>query len=192
MMSATPVDWQSHSVKGLAALDDETMPAMELIYLDALAVHLLGPDAPVAPYTVEHGSAIVSLLLRAVADAPAVGALEEPAERDGTVESEAASVARKAVVEGAHRFAGRGGHGVHQLVTRFLAAAVGELERLKDEPEAQVCSLFQYGLLAIASGPENQTNGETAESLRAAFQLWDQRIGEGFVPPWRVVVGSST
>lgn len=196
MMSATPVDWQSHSVKGLAALDVETMPAMELIYLDALAVHLLGPEAPAAPYTVEHGSAIVSLLLRAVADAPAVGALEEPGNSDGAAESEAAPTGplpgRKAVVDGAHRFAGRSGHGVHQLVTRFLAAAVGELERLKDSPEAQVCSLFQYGLLAIASGPENQTNGETAESVRAAFQLWDERIGEGFVPPWRVVAGTSS
>ena len=87
---------------------------------------------------------------------------------------------------GAHRFAGRGGHGVHQLVTRFLAAAVGELERL-DEPEAQVRSLFHYGLLAIASGPENRASAETSESVLASFHAWDQRIGEGLVPPWRVV-----
>ncbi|KRF14835.1 hypothetical protein ASH02_11180 [Nocardioides sp. Soil796] len=181
-MNAAPVDWQSHSAEGLARLRVEAMPAMELIYLDALAVHLLGPDAPTAPYTVEHGAAIASLLLRAAADSAAVDLVVEPDDRDA-----AAAAARTAIVDGAHRFAGRGGHGVHQLVTRFLGAAVGELERLKDTPEAQVASLFHYGLLAIASGPQNQTTAETAESIRATFHVWDERIGDGFVPPWRVV-----
>ena len=57
----------------------------------------------------------------------------------------------------------------------------------KDDPEAQVRSLFHYGLLAIASGPENQTNEETSEGILTAFALWDERIGAGFVPSWRVV-----
>lgn len=180
-MNASPVDWQSQSVEGLTRLSVDAMPAMELIYLDGLAVHLLGPDAPAAPYTIEHGTAVASLLLRAVTDSAALDLQIEPDDGDP-----AAASAREAVVEGAHRFAGRGGHGVHQLVTRFLAAAVGELERL-DEPEAQVRSLFHYGLLAIASGPENRASAETSESVLAAFHLWDERIGEGLVPPWRVV-----
>jgi len=76
---------------------------------------------------------------------------------------------------------------VHQLLSRFLAAATGELERHKEDPEAQVRSLFHYGLLAIASGPENQTNVATSEGVLLAFATWDKRIGTGFVPPWRIV-----
>ncbi|WP_157520025.1 hypothetical protein [Nocardioides dokdonensis] len=157
---------------------------MELLYLDGLAVHLLGPDAPVPPYTVEHGTTIASHLLRAVTDAPTVDLELEP---DPDEEDPAISVARESVVAGGHRLSSRGGPGVHQLVTRFLTAAVGELEQHKDDPEGQVRSLFYYGLLAIASGPENQTNDQVAEGALAAFNAWDARIGAGFVPPWRIV-----
>lgn len=181
-MNASPVDWQSQSVAGLTQLSVDAMPAMELIYLDRLAVHLLGPDAPVAPYTIEHGTVIASMLLRAVIDSAAVDLGLEPNDRDA-----ASAPAREAVVDGAHRLAHRGGRGAHQLVTRFLSAAVGELERHKESPEAQVRSLFYYGLLAIASGPENKTNVETSESALAAFHSWEERIGGGFVPPWRIV-----
>lgn len=180
-MNASPVDWQSQSVGGLARLSVDDMPAMELIYLDALAVHLLGADAPVPPYTIQHGTAVASMLLRAVTDSAGTDLALEP--DDGDLH---AAVARSAVVDGAQRFAGRGGHGVHQLVTRFLAAAVGELERIKD-PEAQVRSLFHYGLLAIASGPENQASVEISDSVLASFHAWDERIGSGLVPPWRIV-----
>lgn len=181
-MNESPVDWQSQSVEGLARLSVDHMPAMELVYLDGLATHLFGADAPSPPYTIEHGTAIASLLLRAVTDAPAVDLGLEPDDREST-----SAWAREAVVDGAHRLASRGGHGVHQLVTRFLAAAVGELERHKEAPEAQVRSLFYYGLLAIASGPENKASAETAESVLAVFHAWDERIGGGFVPPWRIV-----
>lgn len=182
MNASSPVDWQSQSVAGLTRLSLDTMPAMELIYLDGLAIHLLGPEAPEAPYTIEHGSAIVSQLLRAVNDAQLANLDHGSDDPDPLLVP-----ARAAVVDGAHRLAGRGGHGVHQLVTRFLAAAVGELERNQEEPEAQVRSLFYYGLLAVASGPENQANLETSESISAVFNDWDQRIGDGFVPPWRIV-----
>jgi hypothetical protein len=175
-------DWRSQSVGGLTRLSVDVMPAMELIYLDGLAAHLLGTNAPVSPYTIEHGTAIASLLLRAVTDAPAVELDFETDDREP-----ASAPAREAVVDGAHRLAGRGRHGVHQLVTRFLAAAVGELEQHKEAPEAQVRSLFYYGLLAIASGPENKATAETADSVLAAFHAWDERIGAGFVPPWRIV-----
>lgn len=181
-MNESPVDWQSLSVGGLKRLSVGDLPALELIYLDGLAAHLLGPDAPAPPYTIEHGTAIASLLLRAVVDASAVDLGLEPG--DGEL---ASTPARVAVVDGAGRFASRGGHGVHQLVTRFLAAAVGELQRNTDEPEGKVRSLFYYGLLAIASGPENKASAETAESVMAAFHAWNERIGAGFVPPWRIV-----
>lgn len=183
-MNASPMDWQSQSVEGLARLSIVDMPAMELIYLDALAVHLLGADAPVPPYTIEHGTAVASMLLRAVTDSAGTDLALEP--DDGGLPT---AVGRAAVVDGAHRFADRGGHGVHQLVTRFLAAAVGELERVKD-PQAQVRSLFHYGLLAIASGPENRASVETSDSVLAAFHAWDERIGNGLVPPWRIVAQS--
>lgn len=182
-MNAAPADWQTQSVEGLKRLTVRDVPALELIFLDGLAAHLLGPDAPAAPYTIEHGTAIASMLLRSVADAPArdIG----PAPEGGVPEAEPARVA---VVAGARRLAERGGIGVHQLVTRFLAAAVGELERNQAEPEEQVHALFIYGLLAVASGPENQANAEIAGGLQAAFRSWNDRIGDGFVPSWRVPV----
>lgn len=179
-MNATPADWQSQAAAGLAHLSVELMPAVELLFLDGLAAHLLGPQAPAPPYTIEHGTTIVSLLLRAVNDAPAVRL------GLGPDDDQAPGPGRQAVVSGAHRLAQRGGIGVHQLVTRFLSAAVGELEAHKDAPEVQVRSLHHYGLLAIASGPENQSNAETSESLLAAFRVWEARLGNGFVPPWRV------
>lgn len=182
-MNSAPVDWQTQSVEGLKRLSVRDVPALELIYLDALAAHLIGPDAPVAPYTIEHGTSIASMLLRSVADAPTrdIG----PRPEGGTP---AAEPTRAAIVSGARRLGDRGGIGVHQLVTRFLAASVGELERHQENPEEQVRSLFYYGLLAVASGPENQANAETAEGVEAAFQKWNERIGAGFVPPWRVAV----
>jgi hypothetical protein len=179
-VNATPADWQSQAAAGLAHLSVDVMPAMELLYLDGLAAHLLGPRPPVPPHTIEHGTTIVSLLLRAVNDAPAVSPDLGPGE------DHAARPGREAVVSGAHRLALRGGIGVHQLVSRFLPAAVGELEAHKDAPEVQLRSLHHYGLLAIASGPENQSSPETAESLLAAFCGWEERLGNGFVPPWRV------
>lgn len=186
-MNASTESWQSQSVAGLAQLSVGVMPAMELLYLDGLAAHLLGPDTPVPPYTIEHGTTIASLLLRALTDAPAVELHVEPDDR-----VEALAVSREAVVDGARQLARRGGIGAQQLVTRFLTAAVGELEQHREAPEAQVRSLFYYGLLAIASGPENKTNGETSESVLAAFRYWEERIGNGFVPPWRAPAEDSS
>jgi hypothetical protein len=186
-VNSSPVGWQGQSVEGLARLSMDAMPALELLFLDGLAVQLLGPEAPEPPYTIEQGTAVASLLLRAVADSTGLDVGIEPGHED-----EALAAGREAIVEGAHRFGTRGGHGVHQLVNRFLAAAVGELESHKDEPEAQVRALFYYGLMALASGPENQSNSETAESVLAAFHLWDERIGDGYVPQWRIVAPTSS
>lgn len=186
-MNASRADWQSQAVAGLVQLSVDLMPAMELLYLDGLAAHLLGPDAPAPPHTIEHGTTIASLLLRAVHDSSGVNLDLSPEEGEP-----ASAPGREAVVDGAHRLAQRGGLGAHQLVTRFLSAAVGELEQHKEEPEAQVRSLFYYGLLAIASGPENQTNAETSESVLAAFHAWEVRLGNGFVPPWRTTARSTS
>ncbi|KRA38958.1 MULTISPECIES: hypothetical protein [unclassified Nocardioides] len=186
-MNTTTADWQGQAVAGLSQLTPDAMPAMELLYLDGLAVHLLGPDAPAPPYTIEHGATIASLLLRALADAPVVELDLEPGDTDG-----ATATARAAIVDGAHRLARSGGLGAQRLVKRFLPAAVGELEQHKEGPEAQVRSLFYYGLLAIASGPENQTNAETSDGVLASFRAWDERIGAGFVPPWRIIDQEST
>lgn len=191
-MSGTAPDWQSASIQGLERLTTDHVPAVELLYLDALAVHLLGPEAPEPPYTLEHGTAIVGLLLQAVANAPLVVPELEADPAAGADEThDVSAVARAAVADGAQRLASRGGPGVHRVATRFLTAAVGELEQHAADPESQVRSLFYFGLLAIASGPENQTNAEVADGILAAFHRWDQRIGEGYVPPWRVVAGAS-
>lgn len=180
-MNTSTADWQSVAVAGLGQLSLEAMPAMELLYLDRLAAHLLGPEAPEPPYTIEHGATIVSLLLQAVKDAPVVVADLEPGDHD-----EPQGPARQAVVDGAHQLAETGALGAHRLAKRFLPAAVGELEQHKEDPEAQVRSLFYYGLLAIASGPANSASAETSDGLLAAFRSWDERIGQGFVPPWRI------
>lgn len=182
-MTQAPPDWQAQSLEALKRLKVRDVPALELIYLDGLAAHLLGPEAPEPPYTIEHGSAIASMLLRAVAAAPTRD-IGPPAED----EVASAKPAREAVAAGAHKLATRGGVGVHQLVSRFLGAVVGELEQLKETPELQVRSLFFYGLMAIASGPENQANDEIAQGVMGAFTHWDERIGQGFVPPWREAV----
>ena len=184
MNPTTSNDWQMQALGGLKGLSVEAMPAMELLFLDGLAAHLLGEEAPVPPFTVEHGTAIASHLLRAVANAATVDLGPDSDEAAPGVQE-----ARGAVVDGAHRLGNRGGPaGVHQLVSRFLTAAVGELEQHQEDPEAQVRSLFHYGLLAIASGPENKTNVETSEGVMAAFVAWDSRIGAGFVPSWRIPV----
>ena len=181
-MSSTTVDWQTQSAAALQQIAVRDLPALELIYLDALAAHLLGPDAPEEPYTIEHGTHIASLLLRSVADAPSRDIGPIPKGGAPSVET-----ARAAIVTGARRLGERGGIGAHQLVTRFIGAAVGELEAHKQDPEQQVRSLFFYGLLAIASGPENSASTETAEGIMSAFASWNDRIGAGFVPPWRSV-----
>lgn len=193
-MSPAPArDWQRQSIEALAGLTPERCPAAEILFLDGLAVQLMGPDAPVAPYTIEHGSAAVQHLLRSLVDSAALTDGDEP-ESWGTsaVDSEMDSdpivvAARAALVEGAHAFAQRGGPGVQQLVTRFVAAATGELEIHQESPEAQTRSLFYFGLLALGSGPDNRISQDAADGIVAIFTGWDARIGAGFVPPWRIV-----
>lgn len=179
-VSAQVASWQGQSAAGLAALSMPVMPAVELLLLDGLAAHLFGPDAPVQPYTIQHGTTLVSLLLRAVNDAPGINL--GTAGPDG---HPVLDVARQAVVDGAHALGNRRGQGAHQLASRFLTAAVGELERHKDDPETQVRSLFHYGLLAIASGTENKANADISEGILTAYDGWASRIADDFEPPWR-------
>lgn len=185
-MSATAhaKDWQQLSAKGLAELSLDRLPAAELLFLDGLAAHLMGPEAPAPPYTIEHGTQIVGHLLRALVECSLVEVEDSP---QSTAEM---SEARTAIVEGAHELAKRGVAGVKQLVNRFLAAAIGELEIHKESAEAQTRSLFYYGLLAVASGPDNRVAQSGADGILEVFNAWDGRIGEGFVPPWRIVATS--
>jgi hypothetical protein len=174
-------DWQQLSAGGLRGLSLDSLPAAELLFLDGLAAHLMGPEAPEAPSTIEQGTVVVGHLLRALVDCSMV-------KLEGSPQSTAEiSEARAAIVEGAHQFANRGVPGVKQLVNRFLAAAVGELEIHKESAEAQTRSLFYYGLLAVASGPNNLIAQEAADGILEVFKAWDGQIGDGFVPPWRLV-----
>ena len=177
-------DWQRLSRERLAGLSLDRLPAAELLFLDGLAAHLMGPEAPRSPYTIEQGTVIVGHLLRALVDCSML-------EIEGSPKSTAdISEARAAIVEGAHQLATRGVPGVKQLVNRFLAAAVGELEIHKESAEAQTRSLFYFGLLAIASGPDNRLAQPAALGIWEIFQAWDSQIGDGFVPPWRIVATS--
>jgi hypothetical protein len=76
---------------------------------------------------------------------------------------------------------------VTQLVNRFLAAAVGELKIQKASAEAQTRSLFYYGLLAVASGADTRLAQAAEDGILYDFKAWDGQIGDGFVPPWRLV-----
>jgi hypothetical protein len=154
---------------------------MEILFLDALAVHLMGPDRPLPPYTVGHGTVVVGHLLRAVTDSALLTLEVCPGETPEITE------ARAAISAGAGAFAQRGGLGVQQLVSRFLAAAVGELEIHRESAEAQTRSVFHYGLLAVASGPGNRLTPAAGDGVGAIFRGWDALIGAGFVPPWRVL-----
>lgn len=181
--AAQAQDWQRLSAEGLGELSLDRLPVAELLFLDGLAVHLMGPDAPEAPYTIEQGTVVVGHLLRALVDCSRV-----ELDLDGSPHASAEiSEARTAILEGAHQFASRGVPGVKQLVNRFLAAAIGELEIHRESAEAQTCSLFYYGLLAVASGPNNRLAQAAADGIMHIFTAWDTQIGAGFVPPWRVV-----
>ncbi|WP_035856531.1 hypothetical protein [Cryptosporangium arvum] len=175
------MDWQEQAVAGLGALTPERVPALELLFLDALAVHLMGPDRPAPPYTVEHGTVAAGHLLRAVTGS-AMATLDVVPPPTPGIEA-----ARAAIGAGARAFASEGRPGVTRLVNRFLGAAVGELEVHRDSADGQTRSLFTYGLLALASGPQNRVTPAAGDGVGEIFRGWDRLIGVGFVPPWRIV-----
>lgn len=171
--------WQRPSLQGLAALTPDALPAFEIIALDGIAAFVLGGSVA-EPYTIQHGSNVASSVLSAAVESGRYSPEQSP---DST---RAIAAARSSVVSGAHRLAVRGVPGLTQLVNRIVSASVGELEAKKDSPEAQVRSLFFYGMLAVASGPENTCSELAATGVMEIFDGWDAIIGAGFVPPWRV------
>lgn len=175
-------DWRVTGLSGLAGLTAEDLPAFEILYLDSLAAHVMASGELQEPYTVEDGTQVVAFLLRAIATARSYRPSPAPALSHDLVQ------AREAVVTGAHAFAARGRSGLSQLVNRLIPAAVGELELRSGSAEQQVQSLFRFGLLAVASGPANQLSTAAAEGIDEILLAWDELIGAGFVPPWRVPV----
>ncbi len=183
---ATPLDpvpaapnWQDPSLHGLAVLTLEAMPSLEVLFLDDLAAYLMGSGPLEEPYTIEHASHVVSLLLGAVVNSAHYRPEESPAAAGELL------VARESFVRGAHDFAGRGNQGLIQLINRLVPAIVGELEIQKEAPEAQTSQLFHYGLLAVASGPANTLSDEAAAGFRQILRAWDELFGQGFRTPWR-------
>jgi hypothetical protein len=172
-------DWQEPSLAGLAALRIEAMPAFEVLFLDDLAGYLMGAGALEPPYTVEHGSRVVSGLFAAI-----VNSMQYEPERFPEP-TEGIELARKRFVQGAHDFAEQGAAGLAKLVNRVIPAVLGELEIHKDAAEEQTRSLFYYSLLAVASGPLNLLAEDAAAGCLELFQAWDAVFGNGFVPPWR-------
>jgi hypothetical protein len=177
--SAIHDNWQQPSLDGLLALEVEAMPAFEVLLLDDLAAYLMGSGPVPPPYTVEHGSRIVSALLGAIVNSAHYQPQDCPAVTDSI------ALAREHVVQGAHQFAALGIAGLNQLTSRLIPAALGELELRKDAPEQQTCSLFYYALLAVASGPANVMNPAAADGVAHTYRAWDEVFGRGFMPPWR-------
>lgn len=172
--------WQGPSLRGLGSLTSDALPGFEIIALDGIAAFVLG-SALEPPYTIQHGSRVAGAILSAAADSSNYQPQQAPSTTPAIIE------ARASVLGGAHRFAARGAPGLTQLVNRIVSATVGELEIHKDSPEDQARSLFFYGMLAVASGPDNECSELAATGLQEVFAGWDGLIGAGFVPPWRVL-----
>lgn len=92
--AAQAKDWQRLAAEGLAGLSPTNLPSAELLYLDGLAVYLMGPEAPESPFTIEHGSVVVGHLLRSLVDSSNLELDDEPQS------SPAMAEAREAIVEG--------------------------------------------------------------------------------------------
>lgn len=176
---AAEPNWQEPSLHALASLSLEVMPAFEVLFIDDLAGYLMGAGPLSPPFTVEHGSRIVSALFGAMVNAPRYQPASMPEPTEGIVD------ARAAFVQGGHDLAGKGPAGLVQLLNRLIPALLGELELQKDAPEEQTRSLFYYSLLAVASGPLNVLDQDAAAGVAELFTAWDAVFGAGFVPPWR-------
>lgn len=155
----TPTDWEQPSLQALAGLRIESVAAFEVLLLDDVAAYLMGAGPLDPPFTVEHGSRVVSALFRAMVNANRYQPEQVPAESEDIAES------RAQLVLGAHRFAELGGEGLARLVNRLIPAILGELETHKDAPEQQARSLFYYSLLAVASGPANLLSVQAAAGV---------------------------
>lgn len=178
-------DWEQPSLQALAGLQLESVPAFEVLFLDDVAAYLMGAGPLEPPFTVEHGSRVVSALFRAMVNANRYEPEQVPAESEDIAES------RAQLVLGAHRFAELGADGLARLVNRLIPAILGELETHKDSPEQQARSLFYYSLLAVASGPGNLLSVQAAAGALETFHGWDALLGNGLVLPWRRVVAPS-
>jgi hypothetical protein len=172
-------NWQDPSLAGLRAIEIEAMPSFEVLLLDDIAVYVMGSGPLAPPFTVEHGSRVVSALLGAVINSACYTPTKTP------VASANMSTVRERFVRGARDFADRGRPGLSQLVNRIIPPALGELEVHKDAPEHQTRSLFYYTVLAVASGPLNLLAEDAAAGALELFDAWDEVFGTGFVLPWR-------
>ncbi|MFI7708090.1 hypothetical protein [Nonomuraea sp. NPDC049480] len=175
----TGKSWQQASLDGLAALTVDAMPAVEALLLDDIAEYLMGAGPRQPPYTVEHGSRVVSALFGAIVNSARFAPSEVPAPTPEI------TAARAQIVRGAHDFATRGIGGISRLAKRVIPAALGELETHQNSPEKQTCLVFSYALLAVASGPRNLLDDESAIGVMQIFQAWDAVLGQGVVLPWR-------
>lgn len=172
-------NWQQPSLAGLHTLTIKAMPAFEILLIDELAAYVMGSGPLAGPYTVEHGSRVLSALFGAVINSDAYSPDQVP---EASPEMERARVA---FVDGAHAFAALSGPGLAQLANRLIPAVLGELEIHKDSPEEQTRSLFYYSILAVASGPLNLLAEDAANGVSELFQAWDAVLGAGLVLPWR-------
>lgn len=176
---STTTDWQQPSLAGLQNLTVKAMPAFEILLIDDLAAYVMGSGPLSGPYTVEHGSRVLSALFGAVISSDAYVPDQVPQATPGMER------ARSAFVDGAHAFAALSGPGLAQLANRLIPAVLGELEIHKDAPEEQTRSLFYYSILAVASGPLNLLAEDAANGAMEILGAWDGVLGAGLVLPWR-------
>ena len=125
------------------------MPAVEVLLLDDIADYFMGAGPRQPPYTVEHGSRVVSALFGAVVNARTFTPSHVPAPTPEI------TAAREQIVRGAHDFAASGPTGISRLANRVIPATLGGLETHRKSPEKQTCLVFSFALLALASGLRN-------------------------------------
>lgn len=171
--------WQQSGLQALGSLDEASLPAFEMLFLDDVAGYLMGAGPLKPPYTIEHVSRVISMLFQAMVNS------HRFAPEDSPTPTPQMESAREAMVLGAHNFAANGMGGLTQLLDRLTPAILGELEINQDAPEEQTCSLFCYSLLAVASGPANLLSDEAAAGVVEIFQAWGELFGRGVLPPWR-------
>lgn len=134
----------------MASLTVDDMPALEELFIGWLVggIQEVQHDGPA---TADDASQILGWLQLAL-----MGCLGERPERQPSVTTEIAAY-REAFVTGAHAFASRGEEGMQHFVVRLIPAVQGELDKGRGDLDSQLRGAYQWSMLGIASGYEDES-----------------------------------
>ena len=179
MTGSSDEAWEHEIIRGLTALTVGEMPALEILLLDAVVDWLFSPRNPGTGYGEEHAGHLVSTLFGAVDASRRFAPEQTPPATD------AITVARARVVDGAHELAKRGAAGVSLLVSRLMPAVLGELETHAGERAKQARGVFVYLLYVTSIGTREDHDQAVMDGLIAVSAGWDGVLRNGYVLPWR-------